>query len=273
MRPEQNTPVISVENVSAGFPGQALLENISFTVSAGEIFVILGPSGCGKSTLLKTLIGLLPPLAGKIFINGNDIVSAKPQQRENILSSAGVTFQNNALFGSMTILENVMLPLEELTELPESACRQTAAMKLQLVGLTGFEHYLPAQLSGGMQKRAALARAMVLEPKILFLDEPSAGLDPTTSAQLDKLIHSLAGSNNIAFVIVTHELESVFALAERVIMLDKNARGIIAAGKPEQLQNDTANPAVWRFFNRKTETDPIPTTPSPAAGYKTQEQL
>lgn len=247
---EPQTPIIKVENLTVGYGDMVVLKDISFEVRRGTVLAILGGSGCGKSTLLKNLIGLAEPMAGKVYIHGSDFYACGKKEREALLKRIGVSFQNGALFGSMSVIENVMLPLEELTDLPPEACRMTAAMKLQLVGLSGFEHYRPSELSGGMQKRAALARAMALDPEILFLDEPSAGLDPITSAQLDDLILSLAHTLGITFVLVTHELESIFTLAGRAIMLDKKTQGIIADGHPDELRNKTDNLDVWCFFNR-----------------------
>ncbi|MCI0498126.1 MAG: ATP-binding cassette domain-containing protein [Planctomycetales bacterium] len=243
-------PIIQVDNLTCGYGDTLILEKVSFDVRQGEIFVILGGSGCGKSTLLRHLIGLQSPLTGTIRILGRDITAAEGNQRKQILSSFGVSFQGGALLGSMTAVENVMLPLREHTALPADAVGWIARQKLRLVGLQGYEDYKPAQLSGGMQKRTALARAMALDPQILFLDEPSAGLDPITAAQLDELILQLSQMMGITFVIVTHELQSIFALASRAILLEKNARGIIAEGNPNDLKNDQTNPAVWRFFNR-----------------------
>lgn len=246
-------PVIEVENLTMGYGGRIVLKDISFTVNAGEVFVILGGSGCGKSTLLKHMIGLYPPLSGSVRILGRDIVSARGRARKEILRCFGVTYQAGALFGSLTLLENVCLPLEEFTRLPKDAREAVARLKLRQVGLLGSEHKLPSELSGGMQKRAAIARAMALDPRILFLDEPQAGLDPVTSAGLDELILTLSRGLGITFVIVSHELASIYATASTVIMLDPQTKGVIAQGPPAELRDHSANPKVRQFFNREAQ--------------------
>ncbi len=244
--------VIRVENLTAGYGDVAIIEDINFEVQAGEVLIILGGSGCGKSTLLKHMIGLLPPVSGKVFIEGNDIVAAQGQDRINILRRIGVMYQNGALFGSMNIMENICLVLEEFTDLPKDAMEFIARMRLKVVSLEGSEYKMPSELSGGMRKRAAIARAMALDPKVLFLDEPSAGLDPITSSQLDDLIIELSRSLGITFVVVTHELPTIYMVADRVIMLDKITKSIVATGKPDYLRDKSDNPWVRQFFKRES---------------------
>jgi len=245
--------IIRVQRLTARYGERLIFEDVSFEVRRGEVFAVLGGSGCGKSTLLKHMIGLRSPAAGSITIDGRDITRADGAERAAIVRDFGVMYQSGALFGSLSLLENVRLPLEEFTDLPRGAADVVAASKLRLVDLAGFEHYMPAAISGGMKKRAAIARAMALDPKILFLDEPSAGLDPITSAELDELILQLSRGLGVTFVIVTHELPSIFKIADRVIMLDKRTKRIAATGAPTELRDASGDPWVRHFFRREPE--------------------
>ena len=223
-------PVIVVDRLTAGYGENIILKDVSLKVFPGEILVILGGSGCGKSTLLKQMIGIYQPYSGKVLINGIDINMEDETEQRKLRRQIGVTFQAGALFGSMTLGENVALPLQEYTGLPEEEIDRIVKMKLGMVNLGGYENHLPEELSGGMQKRAGLARAMALDPRVLFFDEPSAGLDPVTAVEIDILIKSINAGMGITMVVVTHELQSIFTIAHRVLMLDKDERGELGLG-------------------------------------------
>lgn len=237
-------PIIQVKDLTIGWGDVVLQEKLTFDVARGEVFGILGGSGCGKSTLLRFLIGLEPPIAGSIDVAGRGLPTLDVG-----LPPFGVMFQAGALFGSLTVGENVALPLEEWTDLPADAVAAIARAKLKLVGLDGAEGKLPSELSGGMKKRAAIARALALEPALVFLDEPSAGLDPVMASGLDDLISTLSKTLGLTVVIVTHELDSIFRVADRVIMLDRETKTIIATGDPRTLKSSD-DPRVSAFFNR-----------------------
>jgi phospholipid/cholesterol/gamma-HCH transport system ATP-binding protein len=243
--------MIEVRDLTIGYGERPVLEQLNFQVRRGEVFAILGVSGSGKSTLLKHLIGLYQPLHGDVLITGESLVNAEGDDRLRILRKFGVLYQSGALFGSLTAVENVRLPLDEFTDLSEVAKDLIALSKLRLVGLQSAATRLPADLSGGMQKRAGIARAIVLDPCMLFLDEPSAGLDPLTSAGLDALIRELARGLGLTFVVVTHELASIYAIADRVIVLDPQTRGIVAEGPPAWLRDHAEQPWVRQFLNRE----------------------
>jgi phospholipid/cholesterol/gamma-HCH transport system ATP-binding protein len=251
---------IEVRGVAIGYGDRVILQSLDFQVRRGEVFVILGGSGSGKSSVLKAMIGLNEPIEGQVLFDGENLVQAEGADRLRLLRKFGVMFQSGALFGSMTVLENVRLPLDEFTDMGTEEKDLTALAKLNQVGLLSAASRMPSELSGGMQKRAAIARALALDPGILFLDEPSAGLDPITSAGLDSTIRSLSRGLGITFVVVTHELQSIYAIADRCIMLDSERKTIIAEGTPADLRDHSQDPYVRQFFLRQAQ-------PAAAAGH------
>jgi phospholipid/cholesterol/gamma-HCH transport system ATP-binding protein len=248
---QQREVHIRVRNLTIAFGAYVLMHDVNFDVHRGDIFVIMGGSGCGKSTLLRTMVGLKEPARGDIFYGDFNFTSASEDQREAFLRrSCGISYQGGALWSSMTLAENVALPLTEFSKYSAEDIRRQVSLKLALVGLRGFEDYYPSQISGGMQKRAALARAMALDPEILFFDEPSAGLDPLSSYRLDRLIMELRDSLQATVMIVTHELPSIFTIANNGIMLDAETRTMIAQGDPKVLAATSKDPKVIEFLNR-----------------------
>ncbi|HEY6420790.1 MAG TPA: ATP-binding cassette domain-containing protein [Candidatus Binataceae bacterium] len=248
-------PHIEVRHLTMAFGDFIVMRDLNFTVKHGEVFIIMGGSGCGKSTLLRHMIGLIEPAAGEVLYDGVSFTKADPEHREAMLRRFGVLYQGGALWSSMTLAENVGLPLEEFTQLKPAEIREIASLKLALVGLKGFENYFPSQISGGMQKRAGLARAIALDPEILFFDEPSAGLDPISSRLLDNLILELRESLGATIVVVTHELPSIFTIGDNSIFLDGETRTMTASGNPKELLAHTKDPVVHQFLTRGDKVD------------------
>jgi phospholipid/cholesterol/gamma-HCH transport system ATP-binding protein len=248
---------ITVRDLTMAFGSFVLMRDLNFIVRRADVFVIMGASGCGKSTLLRHMIGLIEPAKGEVLYGDANFTAASPEEREQLLRRVGILYQSGALFSSLTLSENISLPLCEFTKLNPAEIREVAALKLALVGLKGFEDFYPSQISGGMQKRAALARAMALDPDILFFDEPSAGLDPISSRLLDKLILELRDSLGATIVVVTHELPSIFTIANNSIFLDVETRTMIANGDPKELR-EHGDPTVRRFLTRAAEGSEAP---------------
>jgi phospholipid/cholesterol/gamma-HCH transport system ATP-binding protein len=247
---EAGPPPVEVRDVTIAYGSYVVQRDVSFSVPRGRIFIIMGGSGCGKSSLLRVMNGLIAPAAGDVLIGGASLWQADVAGRERLMRRFGMLYQMGALWSSMTLLENVALPLGEFTDLAAAQIREVAALKLALVGLAGFEDFSPSQISGGMRKRAALARAMALDPDILYLDEPSAGLDPVSSRLLDDLILSLRDSLGSTVVVVTHELPSIFGIGDDSIYLDAETRTIIARGNPRTMLEECREPRVHAFLTR-----------------------
>ncbi len=241
---------IEVRNLTMAYGSFVIQRDLNFSVELGEIFVIMGGSGCGKSTLLRHMIGLVEPASGEILINGQDFWASSLEERENLLRRVGVLYQSGALWSSMTLAENVAMPLEVATELSPALIREVVSYKLSLVGLAGFEDFYPSEISGGMRKRVGLARAMALDPEILFFDEPSAGLDPISSRRLDDLILELRDSLGSTVVVVTHELFSIFSIADNSVFLDAETKTMLAVGNPKKLRDESNDKKILEFLRR-----------------------
>ena len=246
----KDTPHIQVQNLDMSYDDFLVLKNVSFNVKRGEVFVIMGGSGSGKSTTLKHMVGLMKPAKGDVLYNGESFIHASSEEKAQMLKKFGVLYQGGALWSSMTLGENIGLPLQQHTDLSDEEIEEVASLKLSLVGLHGFEGLYPSQLSGGMRKRAGLARAMALDPEILFFDEPSSGLDPVTSRRLDDLILEIRDSLGATIVVVSHELPSIFAIADNAIFLDAQAKAVTAEGKPKDLLQHTENKKLIDFLTR-----------------------
>lgn len=244
---------IGVQDLEMAYGSFVIQRDLNFTIRRGDIFIIMGSSGCGKSTLLRHLIGLKKPARGKVLYSNVSFWDAEPAQRERIMRTFGVLYQSGALFSSMTLAENVALPLEEYSDLNLKQIQEIVSLKLALVGLPGFEDFYPSEISGGMRKRAGLARAMALDPEILFFDEPSAGLDPVSARRLDDLILELRDSLGATIVVVTHELASIFAIGNNSVFLDPESRTMIASGDPKRLLAESRDPKVRQFLTRGDE--------------------
>lgn len=248
---EKNTrPVIEVRNLDLSYDDYAVMRDLNFSVNKGDIFVVMGPSGCGKSTLLKVLIGLKEPLKGEILYNGVDFWKQDESAQQDMMRRFGVLYQGGALWSSFTLGENVALPLQLYSKLSSVQIREMVELKLALVGLTGYTDFYPAQISGGMRKRAGLARAIALDPEIIFFDEPSSGLDPLSARMLDDLIIRLRDILGATIVIVTHELASIFAVGDNAVLLDTESKTMIAEGSPKGLLADSKDPRVIQFLTR-----------------------
>ena len=245
------TPAIEVSGIECSYDERTVLEGVSFKVRPAEIFFIIGGSGCGKTTLLRNLVGLVRPVRGQVIFNGRSFTDAASADRRAMLKTFGMLFQSGALWSSLTLCQNIALPLEEYTRLPADEINNIAAFKLAQVGLAGFEEHYPSEISGGMRKRAGLARALALDPSIVFFDEPSAGLDPVTARHLDDLIVQIRDTFGTTIVIVSHDVESIFGIADSVIMLDREKRGIIAEGRPAELVATSTDPRVLEFLTRR----------------------
>lgn len=241
---------ITVRSLTMAYGDFVIQRDVSFSIQRGEVFVIMGGSGCGKTTLMRHLIGLQRPATGTVLLGKDDFWKADPETRESMLRRFGVLYQNGALWSSMTLTENIAVPLQEYTDLSPDDIRDVTALKLSLVGLGGYGDFYPAQISGGMRKRAGLARAMALDPEILFFDEPSAGLDPLSSRRLDDLILQIRDALGSTIVVVSHELASIFAIADSAIFLDAQARTLIAHGHPQAMIDDNVDPRVTTFLTR-----------------------
>jgi phospholipid/cholesterol/gamma-HCH transport system ATP-binding protein len=250
----EREPQIIVKGLDMGYGSFVLMRDLNFTVNRGDVFIIMGGSGCGKSTLMKILIGLKSPSRGQIYYGDTSFWEVDPDEQEKVMRRFGVLYQSGALFSSMTLAENVALPLEQYTDMNKSEIRNMVSLKLALVGLAGFEEFYPSEISGGMQKRAGLARAMALDPDILFFDEPSAGLDPVSARLLDDLILELRASLGTTFVVVTHELASIFAIGNNSVYLDVDTRTMAASGDPKKLLAESTNPNVRKFLTRGAES-------------------
>jgi len=243
-------PVIYVRGLEMSYGSFVLMRNLNFTINRGDIFIIMGGSGCGKSTLLKHLVGLKQPAKGQILYDGISYWDAEPDEQDRLKRRFGILFQSGALWSSMTLAENVAMPLEQYTSLPPALIRELVSFKLSLVGLGGFEEFYPSEISGGMKKRAGLARAMALDPDLLFFDEPSAGLDPISARLLDDLIIELSESLGTTVVVVTHELASIFAIGNNSVFLDPDVKTMTASGDPKQLLKESPDPKVISFLTR-----------------------
>ena len=241
---------IEINDLTMAYGDRIIQENLNFNINRGDIFIIMGGSGCGKSTLLRHLIGLIAPARGNILYNSVDFWTAEEDERNRIMRNLGVLYQSGALWSSMTLAENVALPLEEYTNLSPARIKESVSLKLSLVGLAGFEEFYPSEISGGMQKRAGLARAMALDPEILFFDEPSAGLDPISARRLDELIIELRESLGSTVVVVTHELASIFAIGNNSVFLDPVTKTMLAEGDPKKLLNESKDPRIVEFLTR-----------------------
>lgn len=247
---KQTDAKIKVKDLTIAYGDFVLMKNVSFEVNKGDIFIIMGSSGGGKSSLLRALTGLVPPAKGQIWIDGVDFVNAPQTERDEIMRRCGILYQSGALFSSMTLAENIALPLQQYTDYSDKLINELVSLKLALVGLTGFEDFYPSEISGGMKKRAGLARALALDPEIVYFDEPSAGLDPISSKLLDDLIIDINQSLGTTIVVVTHELSSIFAIGTNSIFLDGDIKGISGAGNPKDLLRNPPNEKLLNFLTR-----------------------